>query len=82
MATKVFIGNLPARINEQGLKKVFMQIGEVQKVQIARDPRTRRSRGYGFVEMSLDLDAYRAEHILNGTTHGGKRLQVIEIKEH
>jgi RNA recognition motif-containing protein len=78
MASKVYIGNLPQRITEDGLKDVFAQIGDVQEVKIVKDPATGRSKGFGFVEMALEVDAYRAVHILNGTTHAGKRIEVKE----
>lgn len=82
MAKKVYIGNLPARITEEGLKDVFAQIGDVRDVKIAKDPKTGHPKGYGVVEMSLELDAYRAVHVLNGTTHGGRKLEVREMRGH
>lgn len=79
MAGSVHISNLAQRIDEKGLRELFGQIGEVRAVQIEKDPRTGRSQGSGRVEMSWEVDAYRAAHILNGITVARKRLLVREL---
>ncbi len=78
MASRIYVGNLPPLITEEVLRDVFAQIGDVRNVRIAKDPKTGRPKGSGLVEMSWEVDAYRAVHILNGTTHGGKKIEVKE----
>jgi len=80
MVTKVRIENLPSDITEERLKDIFSQIGDVQSVTIKTDLLTGRPKGYGFVEMSLDVDAYRAVNILDGTTFKDKRIHLKEEK--
>jgi len=80
MATKVRIENLPSDITEERLKDIFSQIGDVQSVTIKTDLLTGRPKGYGFVEMSLDVDAYRAVNILDGTTFKDRRIHLKEEK--
>ncbi len=80
MATKVRVENLPSDITEERLKDIFSQIGDVQSVTIKIDLLTGRPKGYGFVEMSLDVDAYRAVNILDGTTFKDKRIHLKEEK--
>lgn len=81
MANGVQISNLASRIDEASLRDLFGQIGEVRAVEIEKDPRTGRSRGSGRVEMSWEVDAYRAAHILNGVTLARKRLLVRELED-
>jgi RNA recognition motif-containing protein len=80
MATKVRVENLPSDITEERLKDVFAQIGDVQSVTIKTDLLTGRPKGYGFIEMSLDVDAYRAVNILDGTTFKDRRIRLTEEK--
>ena len=80
MVTKVRIENLPSDITEERLKDIFSQIGDVQSVTVKTDLLTGRPKGYGFVEMSLDVDAYRAVNILDGTTFKDKRIHLKEEK--
>jgi len=80
LVTKVRIENLPSDITEERLKDIFSQIGDVQSVTVKTDLLTGRPKGYGFVEMSLDVDAYRAVNILDGTTFKDKRIHLKEEK--
>ena len=80
MATKVRVENLPPDITEERLKNIFSQIGDVQSVIIKKDLLTGRRKGYGFVEMSLDVDAFRAVNILDGTAFKDKRIHLKEEK--
>ena len=56
----LYVGNLYYRINEDDLLRIFSEYGKVASVRIIRDPYTRRSKGYGFVEMEHDYEANRA----------------------
>jgi len=80
MATNVRVENLPSDITEKRLKDIFSQIGEVQSVIIKTNLLTGRPRGYGFVEMSLDVDAFRAVNILDGISFKDKRIHLKEEK--
>ncbi|HUI67302.1 MAG TPA: RNA-binding protein [Nitrospirota bacterium] len=80
MATKVRVENLPTDITKERLIDIFSQIGDVQSVTIKTDLLTGQPKGYGFVEMSLDVDAYRAINILDGTTFRDKRIHLKEEK--
>ncbi len=80
MASRVFIENLPPDLNEEGLKDFFMQIGDVQSVRLETDLITKRSKGRGFVEMSLDLDAYRAVNCFDGAMIKDRKIHLKEAK--
>jgi len=52
----------------------------VQSAQVIEDRDTRRSKGFGFIEMSTDEEARNAIAALNGRDHDGRALTVNEAK--
>lgn len=78
MASKLFIENLPLDVTEERLRDIFTQIGEVESVQLKMDLITRRPKGAGFVEMSLDVDASRAMNCFDGATMKDRKIHVKE----
>jgi len=78
MATKVLVENLACEITEEALKEVFAQVGCVESVSLETGLITRRPNGSGYVEMSLDVDAYRAVNCFNGATLKDRKIQVTE----
>ncbi len=80
MTTRVYVGNLPCDIPEDSLKDVFGQIGAVEAVKIQTDLLTLRTSCSGTVEMSLDVDAYRAVNCFNGATFKDRKIHVEEVK--
>ncbi|MGZ4100198.1 MAG: RNA recognition motif domain-containing protein, partial [Bacteroidia bacterium] len=63
----IFVSNISFKVREQALSELFSQYGEVASVRIIKDKETRRSKGYGFVEMPNDNEANAAINALNGT---------------
>lgn len=55
---KIFAGNVNFQTTEEKLREVFEPHIEIEDVVIARDPRTGRSRGFGFV-MTRDAEKGR-----------------------
>ena len=55
----IFISNISFKVREQALQELFAQHGEVTSVRIIKDKETRRSKGYGFVEMAHDNAALK-----------------------
>jgi cold-inducible RNA-binding protein len=80
MTTKVYVDNLPCDITEERLKDVFAQIGAVEAVKVQTDLLTLRTRCSGTVEMSLDVDAFRAVNFFNGATFKDRKIHVEEAK--
>lgn len=80
MAKKIYVGNLSYNADEESLRELFSQAGEVQSVNIITDAATGRSRGFGFVEMASDEDAEKAISTLNGTTFMDRSLVVNEAR--
>lgn len=77
----IFVGSLPYKVDEQELKQVFEQFGEVTSAKLITDKETGRSKGFGFVEMSDDADAQKAIDDLNGSELYGRSIAVKEAEE-
>lgn len=80
MAKKIYIGNLSYKADEDSLRELFAERGEVQSVKIITDAATGQSRGFGFVEMTSDEDADKAIAALNGTMFMNRALVVSEAR--
>lgn len=80
MGKKIYVGNLDYKADEESLRGIFAEVGEVESVKIIKDPATGRSKGFGFVEMASDEDAQKAISSLNGKTFMDRALTVNEAR--
>ena len=71
----IFVAGLSYQISDADLKELFDEYGEVTSAKVITDRETRRSKGYGFVEMA-DADGERAIEELNGAEYDGRTLSV------
>lgn len=76
MNNKLYVGNLPFSATEAEINKVFGGVGTVTRTTIVTDRETGRPRGFAFVEMATDADAQAAVQGLDGTSLGGRNIQV------
>lgn len=76
----IYIGNLAWKTKRKELKELFENFGEVTNAFIVRDKKTRRSRGFGFVEMVEDDDAKMAIEKLNNTVFLERTIIVNEAR--
>lgn len=60
MSMKLYVGNLAFTTSNAELEKLFGEIGTIESAIVIEDCETGRSRGFGFVEMSLPEDAQRS----------------------
>lgn len=74
----IYVGNLSYKIRENDLKEVIAEYGEVVSCKIITDRETRRSKGFGFVEMSDDEAAKKVIAELNGAEFDGRPMVVKE----
>lgn len=72
----LFVFHLPSDVDENTLQDLFQLYGPVTKVTIMKDLATGRSKGFGFVNMALRMDAENAVQYLNGHSLGNKYLKV------
>lgn len=77
---KIYVGNLPYRITDNDLKAAFSEFGTVLSANIVSDRETKRSRGFGFVEMENDSEANEAIETMNGGELDGRKLVVNPAK--
>jgi len=76
----IYVGNLSWEVSEDELKEAFEAHGQVASVNIITDKYTGRSRGFGFVEMSVDDEARAAIEALNNTELKGRNMNVNEAR--
>ncbi|PYS02025.1 MAG: RNA-binding protein [Acidobacteria bacterium] len=80
MGNKLYVGNLPFSANDDSLREMFQQAGQVESARIITDRDTGRSKGFGFVEMSSDEEAANAITKFNGVELEGRALTVNEAR--
>ncbi len=80
MGTNLFVGNLPYSMTEQDLVDLFSQVGQVVSAQVIFDRDTRRSRGFGFVQMGDEAAATAAIEKFHQSEINGRPLTVNEAK--
>lgn len=78
---RLFVGNFPWSTDDDELREVFAEVGEVVSCQIIMDRETGKSRGFGFVEMGSPAEGDDAIAHLNGAKMGGRPLRVTEAHE-
>ena len=72
----IFIANLDWSITTEDLKNTFETFGAVTYAHVVYEPKTKRSRGFGFVEMENSDDAINAIEALNGMEINGRKVDV------
>jgi len=80
MGRKLYVGNLPYSVTEEGLTEKFSPFGQVESAKLITDRDTGRSKGFGFVEMGSDAEAKAAIAELDGTDYEGRPMKVNEAK--
>jgi cold-inducible RNA-binding protein len=80
MATKLYVGGLPYSVQEDALKDLFAQAGNVTSAVIIMDKMSGRSKGFGFVEMSTAEEAANAISMFNDQEFEGRKLTVNEAR--
>ena len=76
MATKLFIGKLSFDTTDESLHQLFASYGAVTSAVIATDRDSKRSKGFGFVEMEDDTAAQKAINELDGKDFEGRTIVV------
>lgn len=74
--TNIFIANLDFDISSDDLKATFSQFGTVSYAHVVYDNKTKKSKGFGYVEMDDTDEAINAIKALNGMDVNGRKLDV------
>ncbi|MFI5263093.1 MAG: RNA recognition motif domain-containing protein [Candidatus Kapaibacterium sp.] len=77
---KLYVGSLPYSWTVEQLEELFKPFGRVSSTAIVSDQVTRKSKGFGFVEMESEDAAKKAMEALNGKEIEGRPLSVREAK--
>lgn len=72
----IFVSSLSFKAKKEDLAQLFAPYGEVTSTRIILNRDTRRSKGYGFVEMLNDDEGNAAIAALNGSEHMGRIINV------
>ena len=77
---KIYVGNLSYSTTDEDIRQAFSQHGTVDSADVIMDRDTGRSKGFGFVEMSVDSEGQAAIDGLNGKEVDGRSLNVNVAK--
>jgi RNA recognition motif-containing protein len=80
MEAKLYVGNLSYATSEDDLRTLFAQAGTVVSAAVITDRDTGNSKGFGFVEMTSQVDAQKAISMFNAYKMGERALTVNMAK--
>ena len=72
----IFIANLDWEITSEDLRTTFSSFGPVLYAHVVFEKDTKRSKGFGYVEMTETDHAINAINALNGMEINGRKLDV------
>jgi SAM-dependent methyltransferase len=78
---QLYVGGLSADTSEAELTRAFSEFSSVESVEIARDFRSGRSKGFGIVRMTDDTEGEKAVAQLNGTLLDGQKVVVARVPD-
>jgi RNA recognition motif-containing protein len=77
----IYVGNLDFKVDENDLRGIFEEYGNVSEARIISDKFSGRSKGFGFVVMEDTTEANNAIKELNGATFENRQMVVNEARE-
>ncbi|KAF2232905.1 RNA-binding domain-containing protein [Viridothelium virens] len=78
--TNLFVTGIHPRLTENDITDLFGKYGQVEKCNIMRDPHTRDSRGFGFVNMMTPDQADAAKEGLQGEVYEGRTISIEKAR--
>jgi RNA recognition motif-containing protein len=76
----IYVGNLSYKVDENDLRGIFEEYGEVTSVKIIKDKYSGRSKGFAFIEMANNNEAKTAIKELNGGELDNRKVIINEAK--
>ncbi len=76
----IYVGNIPRSTDEQTIRNLFEEYGEVAEVKLLKDNYTGELRGFGFITMHAQEEAEKAIEGLNSTELDGRTLVVNKAR--
>ena len=77
---KLYVGNLPYTLNDEGLKSLFAEAGVISEAVIINDRDSGRSKGFGFVTFENDEEGKKAIDTFNEKDIEGRKIVVNEAR--
>ncbi|MGQ9659065.1 MAG: RNA recognition motif domain-containing protein [Thermochromatium sp.] len=77
---RIYVGNLPYSVDNDELRNIFGQFGELASAEVIKDKFSGQSKGFGFVDMPNHSEANAAIKALNDTEMKGRKLTVNEAR--
>lgn len=77
---KIYVGNLPWSVDDNKLKEMFSEFGEITEAVVIKDKYSGRSKGFGFVTFADDESAKNAVSEMNEKEIEGRAIKVNEAK--
>jgi RNA recognition motif-containing protein len=78
MSIRLYVGNLPAELDREGLEKIFSESGDSISLKIISDTKTGKCRGFGFVTVETPEAATTVIEKFNGYDFNGALLKLEE----
>jgi RNA recognition motif-containing protein len=79
---KIFVAKLNFNTQSDELRSAFEQFGEVSSAAVVTDQETGNSKGFAFVEMPNDDEAWYAIEALDNAELDGNNIVVKKTEEH
>lgn len=79
--TNIFVARLDYGVTQEELKSAFEQYGQVNKVSLAVDKETGKSKGFAFIEMRNNEEAIAAIKGLDGQSLHGRQIAVKQAED-
>lgn len=78
--SNLFVTGIHPKLSEEEVTRLFSKYGNVEKCQIMRDPHTKESRGFGFVNFMTSEEADAAKEALQGKELEGRTLSIEKAR--
>lgn len=79
--TKVFIGGLNGEVEEMDIAILVSLHGDLKSVKVVRDRKTKKCKGYAFIELGNESDAANIIEVLNGQKFRNNIITVKKMEE-
>ncbi len=77
----IYLGQLPYNVNEDELREIFSEYGEIASMNLVKDRFSGQSKGFGFIEMPNNSEADKAIKALNKSMLKGREIKVNQAEE-
>jgi len=79
--TRLYVGSLHFNITENDLRSVFDPFGDIEFINLHKEPESGRSKGFAFIQYRDANDAKKALQHCNGMELAGRQLKVGLVNE-